>query len=297
MVTLGDTARSLRPDVTHCLHFPTPVPALHPLVTTLHDLTPLLVAGVMESGARRWVYRRLNERAVRIADALVTPSAHTARDVERVFPRSVGKTRVVPEAADDFSAGEVGTLPEPVARLAGAPYVLSMGSTRPQKDLPTLIEAFALLVERGFDTRLVLVGVEVSGYLEGASGAVPADHIIWTGRVTDEELRALYASAAVFAFPSIYEGFGLPPLEAMAMGAPVVVSDASSLPEVVGDAAVLVPPGDALGFANAIARVLDDDVLRTRLVTAGAQRASELTWDAAAEATVAVYREAMDALR
>ncbi len=115
----------------------------------------------------------------------------------------------------------------------------------------------------------------------------------FTGRVSDAELRALYAGASAFVFPSRYEGFGLPPLEAMALGAPVVCADAASLPEVVGDAALLFPAGDAVALAAALSRVLDDLALRERLSRAGRERAARFTWERTAAATVAVYREAL----
>ena len=296
MMAFGNLAASVRPDITHCLHFPTPLPRRKPLVVTLHDLTPLLQPESMPSATKRDVYRRFNERAVRIADAIVTPSAFTAADVERLFPRAAGKTRVILEAADDFSAGEVGELPALLAsELDDAPYVLSMGSTRPHKDLPTLIDAFAMVAPRHPALRLVLVGTEVPGYVDDVLSGRPmiAERVLWSGPVTDGELRALYAGATVFAFPSLYEGFGLPPLEAMALGAPVVVANAASLPEVVGDAALTFEPGDTDGLCGRLEELLGDEALRERLVEAGRGRASQLTWDATAQATVEVYREVL----
>jgi len=296
MMAFGNLAASVRPDITHCLHFPTPLPRRKPLVVTLHDLTPLLQTEVMPSATKRRVYERLNERAVRIAEAIITPSAHTAADIEHLFPRATGKTRVILEAADDFSGGDVGDLPALLAgALAGAPYVLSMGSTRPHKDLPTLIDAFAMVAPRHPALRLVLVGTEVPGYVDDVLSGRPmmAERVLWSGPVTDDELRALYAGATAFAFPSLYEGFGLPPLEAMALGAPVVVANAASLPEVVGDAALTFEPGDAGGLCRRLDELLGDSALRERLTEAGHIRAAQLTWDATAQATVAVYREVL----
>ncbi len=291
---LGRIVKAAHPDVTHCLHFPTPWPAPTPLVVTLHDLSPLLVLGLMPSALRRAVYREMNRRAVRIADAIICPSTHTARDVESHFSAAHTKTRVTLEAADDFSAGPRIALTGELARAASAPYIFSMGSTRPHKDLPTLLSAFAQLAPRHEDLRVLLAGAGERGYIESVLGSAPRDvrdRVAFTGRVSDAELRTLYAGAAVFAFPSRYEGFGLPPLEAMALGAPVVVSNAASLPEVVGEAAEVVEPGDVAGFASAIERVLTDTAHRDALVAAGHERAARLTWAAVAQTTAEVYRE------
>ena len=294
---LGRIVRAVAPDVTHCLHFPTPFPTPHPLVVTLHDISPLMVPGLMSSAAKRAVYRRQIARAVRIADRIVTDATFTVGELERVFPRAAGRIASIPIAADDFSAGEREPLPPPLAVLASAPYVLSMGSTRSHKDLPTLLAAFARLAPARPNLRLLLVGHDVPGYLArnlpAETPAAVLARVAFTGRVTDGQLRALYAGAAVFAFPSRYEGFGLPPLEAMALGAPVVVAHAASLPEVVGDAALLAPPGDPVALAHAIERILGDQSLRERLVAAGAARAAQLTWAATADATARVYREVM----
>ena len=293
---LGRIVRAASPDVTHCLHFPTPSPAPRPLVVTMHDLAPLLVTGIMPSRFKRAVYRTLNARAVRVADRLVTDSAFSLAQIERVFPRAAGRITSIPLAADDFSAGPCEPLAPPLSALTAEPYLLSMGSTRPHKDLPTLLHAFEQLASVRPNVRLLLVGAEAPGYVAAQLPAAPdsvRERVAFTGRVADGELRTLMAGAIAFAFPSRFEGFGLPPLEAMALGAPVVVARAASLPEVVGDAALLVEPGDPDALAAALERILGDPALRERLVLAGLARAAEFTWAATAEATVAAYREVM----
>jgi len=294
----GRIIRKAAPDVTHCLHFPTPIPAQRPLAVTMHDLSPLLVPGLMPSFVKRAVYRAWNARAVRVASRIIVDTAFTVGEIERVFPSAIGRVIPVALAVDDFSAGQPEPLEAPLADIVRQPYVLSMGSTRPHKNLPTLLAAFTRLAPMHPDLRLLLVGDDDSGYLTAQLPAeTPAairERVSFTGRVSDGQLRTLYAGAAVFAYPSFYEGFGLPPLEAMALGAPVVTVEAASLPEVVGKAALLVPPGDPVALAAAIERVLTEPTLRDRLIAAGRARAAEFTWAATAEASVNVYREVLN---
>lgn len=284
-----------RCDITHALHFPTPFPAPHPLVVTIHDLSPLLVEGVMPSTARRTIYRALTARASRAADAIVCDSSCTRADVEREFLAARGKTRVVLLAADDFSAGESATLDTDLEQLTAAPYVLSMGSTRAHKDLSTLLTAFAQVATDNSRLHLLLVGPEDDAFLDAQLASQPGarERVAFTGRVDDAELRTLFQRARAFAFPSRYEGFGLPPLEAMALGTPTVVSDAASLPEVVGKGALVFPAGYSDALADALRGLLGDEGLRERMRAAGRARAGELTWERTAEQTVAAYREVL----
>lgn len=281
------------PDVVHAVHFPTPIPAKHPLVVTLHDLIPMIQPEVMPSPVDRAVYGWWNRRAARIADVIVANSEHTASDVQRMLPDARGKTVVTLLAAErGVSEGPIDELP---AQMGGGPYVLSMGNTKPNKGLPALLAAFALVAPAHPDLRLWLVGADQQGYVASILGDDPAAaRVGFTGRLDDDQLRAAYGHARAFAFPSRYEGFGLPPLEAMAYGTPVVVADAASLPEVVGDAGLLVPPDDAEALAHAVERLLTDDALRESLVTAGRERAATFTWERTAAGTVAAYERAIE---
>ena len=278
-----------QPDLVHCLHAPTPIPIRHPLAVTIHDLTPLRIPEVMPSVLRRTAYHWWNARAASHAGVLLANSQATASDIAAFFPRAASKVRVTLEAADDFSDGPVAELPASIAD--GGPYLLSMGNTKPHKDLPTLLRAFAQVNVRRPELRLLLAGRDVPGYALSVLGDTPASRrVSFTGHVDDPTLRALYAGAEAFVFPSRYEGFGLPPLEAMASGTPVVCSDAASLPEVVGDAALLFAAGDVTAAAGAILRLLDDPALRESLTSAGRERAATFTWARTAAETVDAYR-------
>jgi glycosyltransferase involved in cell wall biosynthesis len=287
--SLGAALRGIKPELTHCMHFPTPFPAVHPLVVTLHDFTPVIVPGVMPSAAKRAIYTVLNARTARIADAIVVPSRCTADDVTTRYPAARDKVWITPEAVDYFSSAAIGTIPEGLVPKGGR-YILSMGCTKASKDLPTLLSAFAIIAESDPGIELLLVGGANEDYVDTYLDGPHRSRVRFTGRVTDAELRGLYAGSAAFAFPSLYEGFGLPPLEAMAFGTPVVVARAASLPEVVGDAALLFEPGDAAGLSAALQQVLSDAALRDRLVLSGRARVAEFSWARTAELTVEAYR-------
>jgi glycosyltransferase involved in cell wall biosynthesis len=174
------------------------------------------------------------------------------------------------------------------------PYVAFLGTFEPRKNLPTLLRAFRIVRDR-HDLLLALVGRRGWLYepiiaLIDELGIRPAVCVIEDAPRTD--FPAILSAATAFAFPSLYEGFGLPPLEAMACGTPTVVADTSSLPEVVGDAALLHPPTDHEALADALLRVLEDESLRTTLRARGIERAAHFTWERSARETLAVYREA-----
>jgi glycosyltransferase involved in cell wall biosynthesis len=175
-------------------------------------------------------------------------------------------------------------------------YVLFVGSVERRKNLRGLLQAYARLLETDVACPLVIVGTRRRG--AGEIGRTLQElhleeSVIFTGYVPDADLPAIYTGADLFVFPSLYEGFGLPPLEAMACGTPVVCSNAASLPEVVGDAAIMVDPYDVEGLAEAMLRVLTDADLREHLRRKGLERARQFTWERTARETVAVYREVL----
>jgi glycosyltransferase involved in cell wall biosynthesis len=178
--------------------------------------------------------------------------------------------------------------------MDGAPFLLHVGGNEPQKNQETVLRAFAILCRNpAFRHNLILVGgahLTDAPALEITTNA--ARRILRVTNVTRAELDTLYRECTAFLFPSLYEGFGFPVLEAMRAGAPVITSNVSSLPEVAGDAAILVAPQDAQQLANAVRRVLDDEMMRVKLSEGGERRAREFTWARNAEATLRVYEQA-----
>ncbi len=173
--------------------------------------------------------------------------------------------------------------------------MLAVGTAEPRKDLPGLVRAFDLLAASRPELGLVLAGPDGWGTadLERAmAAAVHRRRIVRTGWVDDATLGGLLAGAAVLAYPSVYEGFGFPPLQAMAAGVPVVATDAGAVPEVVGDAALVVPVGEPEALAEAVGRVLDDPTLAASLVTRGRARSARYTWDRCADGLTTLYRDA-----
>jgi len=242
-----------------------------------------------------WRYHWQLPRALRRVDAVITVSACSRRDILAHFGLSPKRIAVIPEGVEPRFR-PVPDSPERRAALArygvAPPFLLYLGGINARKNLSRLLEAYARLRERHPRLRLV-----IGGKRQWQAGEIMAtfarlalgDAVCFTGYVEDADLPALYSAAEVFVFPSLYEGFGLPPLEAMACGTPVVTSTVSALPEVVGDAALTVDPHDVPGLAAAIERALTDDGLRATLRRRGLTRAGQFTWHRAARETLALY--------
>jgi glycosyltransferase involved in cell wall biosynthesis len=270
-----------------------------PYVVTVHDLIRFTDAtgattNIAPLNARDRVGVALDAEAARHAAGVIAPSRSTARALVAQLGVAAQDVAVVPLGVDPARFR-----PDAGPRPLAAPYVLFVGSEHPRKELPTLLRAFARLRgRRGVPAGLRLAKVGDAGDPE-APFAVAArrtvrelgleDDVVFAGRVPDDELPRWYAHAECLAFASRAEGFGLPAVEAMACGCPVVGSTEAALPEVVGDAGLLVPAGDADALARAIGEVLGDPVTRLGLVVAGRERARELTWERTARETLAVY--------
>jgi len=286
-------------DVLHSPAFVAPVKSPCPVVITLHDITYLLYPAHF---ARWWVYymKTAMSAAVRSAGAIICPSEHSRRDVLETYKISPEKVHVVLQGVDHERFRPGAAMDEAWARRIGirAEYVLHVGGFYERKNVPMLLRAVAHLRDQGkwSARQLVLAGPEAAG-LVGADDIRRtiteldlAPHVVLPGRVPDEQLPGLYSQAALVAMPSVYEGFGFPVLESMAAGTPVVASNTSSLPEVAGDAAILLPPREVEAWAGTIGEVLESPGLRASLRVRGLERAQEFNWKRTAAETVAVYR-------
>jgi glycosyltransferase involved in cell wall biosynthesis len=292
------TMRPPWPALVHSVDHVAPAWGAWRSVVTLHDLAFLLYPETHTSASR--AYYAASGESVRRAERVIAVSQRTASDAVRLLGVDPVRMRVVHEAAaPGFRPRDESAFHALAARLglrvAPRQYALFVGTLEPRKNVPLLLEALAL-VRRRADVHLLVVGAR--GWLDepifaasARSGVSQAVHFL--GTLGEGDLAVLYSHAGVFVLPSLYEGFGLPVLEAMACGAPVVCSNAGPLPEVAGDAAVLLAPEDPENWANAILSVLGDERLASTLRQRGFTRAASFAWDRAAMATRDVYREAL----
>ncbi len=263
-------------------------------VVTIHDLVWRRAGDTMRP-LSRWMESRLMPEAIRLADRIMVDSRSTFNDLSSEFPQAAEKIRIVhlgitslvaPSARSDLS--EMGIF---------KPYFLFVGTLEPRKNLRRLLSAYASLPEFVRDAySLVIAGGKGWGCIDlnavirslGLEGSV-----ILVGYVSDSQLTSLYSNARFLAMPSIYEGFGLPLLEAMSLGIPVLTSNCSSLPEVVGNAGLLVDPLDDLALAKGLLNLLMDDVLHANLASKTLPNAKRFSWDKCAAETIAVFDEAI----
>ena len=287
-----------RLDLVHAPHYVLPLAVSHPLVVTVHDVIHLLFPEFL-TPFRRLIAGRLLALALRRARRVITPSRRTADDVARLYPFASRKLRVV---SAGLSAVFAGGAPEP-ERIASwrrwhalpERYCLAIGAVRPHKNLLHLARAYAAS-GLGPEVGLVLAGeapARAPGLLDAIATA-GGSGVRFIGRVAEADLPLLYAGATLVALPSLYEGFGLPAVEAMAMGVPVVAAAAGSLPEVVGEAGLLVPPDDLAGWSAALRRVVRDPALRAELGARGREHVTaHHRLERSGAETLAVYREAL----
>lgn len=233
-------------------------------------------------------------QSVERSDRIITISEFSKKEISELLDISPEKITVIPCAPS--VSGSTVDFGELTARLGfEKPYILFVGTIEPRKNISRLLRAFEYLKkECGIPHRLVLAGGNGWGNDEiyhTAEQIYGGEDVVFTGYISESEKNTLYRHASAFVFPSLYEGFGIPPLEAMCWECPVIAADAASLPEVVGDAACLVNPNDSLSIANELYRVLSDDSLKADLIRKGTIRASHFTWDRSAEKLVDMCRD------
>ncbi len=265
-----------------------------PSVITIHDITFSLHPEWFPWKARI-SFAALAPWSARRADHVLTVSECTRRDLARRYGLHSSRVTVVPLAADPaFSPRTPAEAGQVASRLGlTPPYLLHLGSLHPRRNIERLLDAFAELAGGRPEVQLVLAGrVEAPWTTMDPMIAERAleGRVVHLGYVREEDLPALVSGAAALVYPSLYEGFGLPVLEAMACGIPVITSNVSALPEVAGDAALLVDPRSREAIAAAMRSILDEPRLRERLIEAGLRRASGFSWRRTAEGTLAAYR-------
>jgi glycosyltransferase involved in cell wall biosynthesis len=299
--------RGLSPDLVHIPLNRVPLLMIQPYVVTVHDLANLFFEWEEYSRLRIQLRRYRLIRGLRRASRVIAVSEATRRDVEQLAGVAPHRLRMVYNAPDPgFLAPDGPEAAEERRRIMERyqiqyPFLLYAGNIRRHKNIPRLVEAFAVVREQlashpvYHDLRLVIIGDTISQFPAVRQTVIRSrvEHMVrFLGFVPFETLRCFYQSAAAFVFPSRYEGFGLPPLEAMACGAPVVTSNVSSLPEVVGDAAVLVNPENVFDIVRGIRDVLLDEPLRAGLIQRGREQASRFSWSRTARQVLEIYREA-----
>lgn len=299
-VTLSAELRRRPVDILH-VQYTAPPLAPCPVVVTVHDLSFEHLPQTFKR--RSWMQLRATvRRAARRAAHVIAPSESTRRDLIDSYRLDPARVSVIPLAASPHfrPVEDIQELERVRGRYGiGGEYILAVGSIQPRKNLARLIRAYSgLRRERGRSNlpQLVLVGKQAWLYgetLRAVEEEGVAERVVLTGYVSESDLPALYTGALCFAYPSYFEGFGLPPLEAMSCGTPVLTGNLTSLPEVVADAGLTIDPFDTGAIARALARLIDDAALRAELRSRGLQRARAFDWRETARMTLQVYRRVM----
>ena len=287
-------------DLFHGTNFELPLWNRRRTVLTIHDLSPLRYPELHRPRLARRARVRL-PLAAKLARAIITPTEAVKREVCSQFRLKPDKVSAIHEAPRSvFRPLHLDELSEIRKRLGiENDFLLFVGTLEPRKNLLTLLKAFAqILRHTSWRPQLVVAGGE--GWLMDETFSFMKEsgineHLRLTGYLEDEELRALYSSCKAFIYPSLYEGFGLPPLEAMACGAPVVASRIPALQETLGDAAILVEPVDVDGLARVIIDILENEDIRQALISAGLKQAAKFSWENAAKQTYEVYQKVLTA--
>ncbi len=285
-------------DLLHSMHYTRPVKLPCASVVTFHDMTFFLYPE-LHTRAKRLFFPLAIRASARQADALTAVSESTRQDAIRVLgisPEKITATqlgvdptfRPINDAAIKGKIAEKYDLPER--------FILYVGLLEPRKNLPMLIRAYKRLIDGGENFKLVLVGRYGwmhEELLRQINNLDLEEMVHFTGYVSQEDLPLVYNLSSLFVYPTLYEGFGLPALEAMACGVPVITTDVSSLPEIVGEAGILVPVNNVEALYGAMIAVLGDEDLRRKMINKGIQRAAKFTWEQTAILTFQVYQQVM----
>lgn len=264
-------------------------------IITIHDLYFLKEQKHVEQKARSFLPSEI-KAAANLSDYIIADSESTRNDVINLLDISPDKVRAIPLASGEnfiFLNDQEENRQIRVKYAGGQPYILFVGTLEPRKNLVRLVQAFSLLKKKGCPHKLVLAGKRGWGFEEIFSTIRRLgleQEVCTPDYVPSEELTPLYNGADIFVYPSLYEGFGLPVIEAMACGTPVITSNTSSLPEVAGEAGILTDPEDIEGLAQAMAKVLEDGELRKTLREKGLKQAASFSWDKTAAQTLEVYQ-------
>ncbi|HEX5447797.1 MAG TPA: glycosyltransferase family 1 protein, partial [Candidatus Saccharimonadales bacterium] len=288
--------RGLKPDLVHFGMTQQPVLYRGRAVTTIHDLTTIR----FNNPAKFWpvfkfkqqIYKLVIKRVAKKSQYVITPSLFVKNDVARYTKVNPNKIVVTYEAADRISSA-----PKVVPRLKDKQFIMYVGRSLPHKNLERLVQAYGLIRSRHPGLMLVLVGKTDSNYrrIEAlVSDKRMADSVVFTDFISEGELRWLYENTSAYVFPSLSEGFGLPPLEAMMHGAPVLSSNATCLPEINGKAAVYFNPRSINDMARKIDKVLADKVLRDAMASRGRAQAVKYSWRRMAQQTLKIYDQALN---
>ena len=272
-------------DVFHATNFIAPPSLRVPTIVTVHDIGFIRQPDSVPPAIRRMA--RLLPTVLRRAAVVVTVSEFTRQELVWWLPDIADRIVVIHNGSHHRPVA-----PSDTGLPPGPPYALMVGTLEPRKNVALALDAMRILRRQNVELRLVLAGspspvLDVGAELRERGLGPP--EVVRTGYVDDARVAALVAGARMLLFPSVYEGFGMPVLEAMEAGLPVVATRAGATPEIAGGAAVLVDPGDPEGFADAMQRVATDEALRAELTAAGLRRASDFSWDKAAEATIRLY--------
>jgi len=290
-------------DIFHSPDFVLPPVRRAKTLLTVHDLSFMRYPECTHANLRAYL-NKVVPRSVHRADLILADSQHTKNDLVELLGVKPGKIEVVyPGVEERFRPIKDRAHLEQVRKRYNLPtkFILGLGTLQPRKNFTTLIEAFASVQAGKFASRQVRKCASLHLVIAGGKGWLYEDvfatverlglgaQVVFPGFVADEDLPALYNLADLFVFPSLYEGFGLPPLEAMACGTPVITSNASSLPEVVGEAGLMVEATDVTALAEAMRRVLEDDELREKMIVRGLEQARKFTWEKAAARLLSLY--------